>query len=163
MNDQAIEMNDQAIEAGEDLPTTEDNFNSLAITIDHLVREGQDDGETPLKVVFSNFEPTDALLKQVDYFISRTGETRVNPLASKANVLALGVAHEQPGPVYIYTPSARLTNIITSMDTFLEFVESEGNFKAACSALIALAMGMQVEYTRKGLDQTLMVTWQGKQ
>ena len=144
----------QTIAASVPDPKDQPEARSVTITIDHLAREDHPQGETVVPFLFSSADAHHVLLHQVPYFVKADGAANILLDPKHVSTVTAGFGRDC---FYVYTPSARKTNLIVDEAIWARFVDlGGGTVLGGAAAAIQEAGVMQDNFGRAGRDTTLM-------
>jgi len=135
-------------------PKDQPEARSVTIEVDHLVREDHPKGEVVVPFLFSSADAHHVLLNQVPYFVRTDGADNILLDPKHVSTVTSGFGRNC---FYVYTPSARKTNLIMDEAIWARFVDlGGGTVLGGAAAAIQEADIMQDNFSRAGRDTTLM-------
>lgn len=130
----AIDAGHDQVDVGQGSAPVEtlDEYSSITLTLDRVIREGGDRGHTNLKAVFSTETAQEAITSQLLYY------SRTSQLADPAVRKALDEGEGQD-VIYVWVKDLDQTQIVVDAGIYERLVASKGTQLGAHQALLATA------------------------
>jgi hypothetical protein len=135
----------EAAASGEPL----NEYASVTVTIDHLIRDGHPDGHVVVKDVWSTETAVESLLAQIDYF-------QDNAIIRRPGICSMIAKGEEKAAVFVYEVNEGQTNVIVDAALWDECLAREKTVLGAHASFITLAADMKRQASVQGLTERVL-------